>query len=76
MWVDRIKFAIRNALRQEVSGAVKNKQGNKKLEVFMKNIYEEPQALVLFFGTDIVCADGSTERDPFDDGYEDFGDGN
>lgn len=42
----------------------------------MKNIYEEPQALVLFFGTDIVCADGSTERDPFDDGYEDFGDGN
>lgn len=43
----------------------------------MKNIYEEPKALVLFFGADVGCnIFGESQEDPFDDGYEDFGDGN
>ena len=38
----------------------------------MKKIYEEPNLTVLFLQDEIVRT--STGEDPFDDGYQDFGD--
>ena len=35
----------------------------------MKKYYEELQAEVVFWSEDTICA--STEKDPFDDGYQD-----
>ena len=40
----------------------------------MKKIYEEPCLIVLIMQEEIVRT--STGKDPFDDGYTDFGDGN
>ena len=40
----------------------------------MKKIYEEPNLTVLFLQDEIVRT--STGKDPFDDNYQDFGDGN
>ena len=40
----------------------------------MKKIYEEPNLTVLFLKDEIVRT--STGKDPFDDNYQDFGDGN
>ena len=38
----------------------------------MEKIYEEPKVTILVIDTDIVKM--STSKDPFDDGYTDFGD--
>lgn len=38
----------------------------------MKKIYKEPNLTVLFLQDEIVRT--STGKDPFDDGYQDFGD--
>lgn len=40
----------------------------------MKKIYEEPNLTVLLLQDEIVRT--STGKDPFDDNYQDFGDGN
>ena len=40
----------------------------------MNKIYEEPNLTVLFLQDEIVRT--STGTDPFDDNYQDFGDGN
>ena len=40
----------------------------------MKNHYEEPCLIVRILQEEIITA--STGKDPFDDGYTDFGDGN
>lgn len=40
----------------------------------MKNKYEEPSLRVCNFQEEIITA--STGKDPFDDNYQDFGDGN
>ena len=40
----------------------------------MKKIYEELNLTVLFLQDEIVRT--STGKDPFDDNYQDFGDGN
>ena len=38
----------------------------------MEKIYEEPKVAILVLDADIVKT--STGKDPFDDGYSDFGD--
>ncbi len=40
----------------------------------MNKIYEEPNLTILLLQDEIVM--GSAEKDPFDDNYQDFGDGN
>lgn len=40
----------------------------------MKKIYEEPNLTVLFLQDEIVRTSTGTGQDPFDDGYQDFGD--
>ena len=40
----------------------------------MNRIYEEPNLTVLLLQDEIVRT--STGKDPFDDNYQDFGDGN
>lgn len=40
----------------------------------MNKIYEEPNLTVLLLQDEIVRT--STGKDPFDDNYQDFGDGN
>ena len=40
----------------------------------MKKIYEEPNLTVLLLQDEIVRT--SAGKDPFDDNYQDFGDGN
>jgi hypothetical protein len=40
----------------------------------MNKIYEEPNLTILLLQDEIVM--WSTEKDPFDDDYQDFGDGN
>lgn len=40
----------------------------------MNKIYEEPNVTVLLLQDEIVRT--STGKDPFDDNYQDFGDGN
>jgi hypothetical protein len=40
----------------------------------MNKIYEEPNLIVLLLQDEIVRT--STGKDPFDDDYQDFGDGN
>ena len=40
----------------------------------MKKIYEEPNLTVLLLQDEIIRT--STGKDPFDDSYQDFGDGN
>ena len=40
----------------------------------MNKIYEEPKLTVLLLQDEIVRT--SAGKDPFDDGYQDFGDGN
>lgn len=40
----------------------------------MKKYYDEPLVEIISIQDDVVRT--STGKDPFDDGYEDFGDGN
>ena len=40
----------------------------------MKKVYEEPTLMILIMQDEIVRT--STGKDPFDDNYQDFGDGN
>ncbi len=40
----------------------------------MKDIYEEPNVTILILQDEIIST--STGKDPFNDDYQDFGDGN